>query len=258
MIEMFGWRGAYVGLACMAALISVPIVFLWFHTSLDITKQPQERGSATKGSLTGLSIRGALFSPTFLRLAIAAIVMGTAGTALTVNLVPTLSSLGMTRGMAASIAGLSGIFAIVGRLGGGYLLDRFNARVVGAGAVLLPIISCALLLAFPGQLAWAVVAVICIGLSAGAEMDAITYLSGRCFGQRNFGTLFGALSGLLTLGLGLGPNVGNMIYDRTGSYEMFLVAVIPMSLLAAWLFFTVGPYPDFIKEDATRQSGSAG
>jgi MFS family permease len=254
LIEHFGWRGAYVGLACLAAAISLPIVFFWFRTSLDNARHARAQGPLPAAAATGLGVRESLLSPTFLRLALAAVVMGTAGTALTVNLVPTLSSLGLSRGLAASVAGLSGVFAIIGRLGGGYLLDRFDARLVGAGSVLLPIVSCGLLLAFPGHLAWAIVAVICIGLSAGAEMDAITYLSGRCFGQRNFGTLFGALSGLLTLGLGLGPALGNVTYDMTGSYEIFLVAVIPMSFIAAWLFFTVGPYPNFAATSSSAQT----
>lgn len=257
--ERFGWRGSYLALAAGAALISLPLVLMWFYGAQDRKKNKNEAAAATQvpaAEVPGVSIREGLRSASFIRLAIAAVAMGTAGTALTVNLVPILGGSGLSRGTAASIAGLSGLCTILGRLGGGFLLDRYNARIIGGISVLLPIISCVILLAAPGQLAWAIVAVICIGISSGAEMDAIAYLAGRCFGQRNFGALFGALSGLLTLGVGLGPNLGNLVYDLTGAYDQFLIAVVPLSLATAYLFFSVGAYPNFAAARTERETGS--
>ena len=72
---------------------------------------------------------------------------------------------------------------MTGRLIGGYLLDRINGNVVGAVSMLLPIIPCALLLAFPGSILIAGVAVLVLGLSLGVELDSVAYLVSRHFGM---------------------------------------------------------------------------
>jgi MFS family permease len=185
-----------------------------------------------------------------LRLALAALAMSAAGSALTVNLVPVLSSTGLGRGIAVSLAGLSGVSAILGRVIGGILLDRYNARLVGGVAVLLPMATSAILLSAPGQVSLAVLAVLLSGLASGAEMDAIAYLAGRSFGLRKFGLLFGTLSGLLALGIGMGPTLANFVYDQTHSYEMVIWAIIPLSALTSLMFVTVPPYPIFNKAEA--------
>jgi len=253
LVESFGWRSAYVFLGVGMATLVVPIVLIWFTSAQD--KARGETGSPARSvptNLPGLTIREGLHTATFIKLAIAAVTMSIAGAALTVNLFPILRSTGLPGATAATIAGVSGLCAFLGRLGGGYLLDRYNARVIGGVSVLLPVVSCALLLSHPGSIHVTLVAVVLIGFASGAELDAIAYLAGRSFGLRSFGTLFGALTGLITLGVGLGPTIANFVYDRTGSYEAFLIAVIPLSVLTSLLFLTVGAYPDFDQQHQGR------
>ena len=251
-VEAYDWRTTYQILGMGTALLILPIIYLWFTSAQDKARTATDVASRQLNDLLpGLLFREGLRNSNFIRLAAAAFTMSIASTALTVNLVPILGSTGLSRSTAASIAGLSGVFAVVGRLSGGYLLDRFNPRMIGGVSVLLLIIPCTIMLGIPGSIPSAIISVIFIGLASGAEMDAISYLAGRCFGLRNFGALFGTLMGILTLGIGLGPTLANSIYDSSGSYAPFLMAAIPLSLVTSFFFFSIGPYPDFEKDVRT-------
>ena len=57
------------------------------------------------------------------------------------------------------------------------------------------------------------------------------------------------------LAAGISPLVAGLIFDRTGSYDLLLIAGIPLALVAGLLVSTLGRYPDFA---ASRQAGSAG
>ena len=101
-----------------------------------------------------------------------------------------------------------------------------------------------MLLAFPGSIPVAIVAVLLLGLNLGSEVDAVGYLVARHFGLKAFGALFGTIIGITNLLLGIGPMVANHIYDLTRSYDVFLWLAIPICLLASLLFLSVGRNPE--------------
>lgn len=251
LVENHGWRGAYLGLAGICFAVVFPLVWFFFrnprHHVVKAGSAPAVRG------LSGMSAREGLLSARFLKLGGSATIFSVALCALTVNAVPVLLAQGLTPARAAGVAGLIGIGSIMGRLCGGYLLDRFNANVVAAVTVLMPIASVAVLLSFPGSPAAAAVACVVIGLSVGAELDACAYLAARHFGLRSFGTLFGTINGLLLFGNGVAPIVANYVYDIVRSYDPVLWAMIPACLISSLLFLWLGPYPEF---SAERVAGS--
>ncbi len=249
LVELLGWRMAYVVLSAGWATLTLPLIFVWFTSAQDRqrTRVTARQVTDEKIVLIGLTWREGLRTATFYRLAAAAFTMSVANAAVMMNLIPIFTFTGLPRATAAAIAGLGGFFAVVGRLGGGYLLDRFSARMVGSISVLLPVIPCALLLGIPGSLTAAIISAVLLGLASGAELDAVAYLAGRHFGMRNFGTLFGAITGAMTLGIGVGPVLANHVYDVTKSYNPLLWSFIPLSVLASWLFLSSGSYPNFAK-----------
>ncbi|MEW9856524.1 MFS transporter [Novosphingobium sp. M1R2S20] len=252
LLKELGWRMTYVALGGGSLLLVLPLVLLFFSSASDRDRRREKnRASVEAGqgaplpSLAGLTLRQGLLSRNFALLAGGGFIFTLASVALTLNIVPILVDQRMSKEAAAAIAGAIGVAQIVGRLSGGYLLDRFNARLVAAVSVALPLATCALLLSSNGNPVTALVAVVFLGFAAGAEMDAIAYLSAKCFGLRNFGALFGAFTGLITLGFGLGPMLANAIYDRTGSYELVLWIAVPLVMLSALTFLLIGPYPTF-------------
>lgn len=68
---------------------------------------------------------------------------------------------------AAGIAGVSGFGSIIGRIGGGRLLDCFDGRFVAAGSVVAPAITALILSATQGAEAAARAACFLLGLAAG-------------------------------------------------------------------------------------------
>ncbi|HLS99518.1 MAG: MFS transporter [Porticoccaceae bacterium] len=248
LIEHFGWRGAYLGLGLGAAVLVVPTMwFLFFDARDRLRLSPAGTKATAPAMLTGWSMAEGFRARQFYQLWAAALITTLIVVGFVVHLVPLLGDAGISRATAVSLAGMVGIMSIIGRLTVGYLMDRLPGPPVGTISVSLPIVAALILLAFPGSVPAAVVAVAVLGLSVGGEYDAIIYLCSRFFGMRNFAALFGWIASGLLAGMGLGPVLAGWIHDRWGSYEMFLVAVIPMGLLAGLMIATLGKYPRHVE-----------
>ena len=252
LLETFGWRLAYVLLVACWGVVVIPLVFFLFWSPKD-----KRRGGTSQLAETdqrmheGVQLHEGYSTPVFYRFAAAAFLMSAGTMALVVNLVPIMTSLGRPLETAAAVAGLLGVMQLVGRLSGGFLMDRINARLVVGFAAAMPAISGLLLLSFPGSLIGLICAVLVLGLATGAENDGLAYLSARYFGLRNFGALFGTCAGMITLGLGVGPVLASYGYDLRGSYDLVLWCIIPISLVNAYLFLSAGPYPSFDKSESS-------
>lgn len=244
-IETFGWRQAFVMLAAFWAALVIPVVWLFFSSASDRHRVVSSSRKIDLAVLSGVAVREALLSGKYIRLASAGFLASLIVVSLVTGLVPILTSLAIERQSAANIAGLIGISTVVGRLTGGYLLDRINGNLVAAGSLILPIIPCVLLLAYPGSIAAASIATLVLGLSLGVELDAVAYLVSRHFGMLNYGVLFGTIVGLLSLATGLGPLLISFVYDATQSYNAVMWGYIPLCLLTSALFASLGRYPVF-------------
>lgn len=250
LIDTYGWRIAYVAMMTCFVAVVFPIVWLFFSSAADRARIGSKGSQAqATAPLTGLHWREGLLSWKFARLAGAAFVTTLVIISFVSNLIPIFSASGIARSQAAAIAGLIGMSTIVGRLIGGYLLDHINGSYVGGVSLLVPVISALLVLSFPGSVMAASIAVLILGLALGAELDCVAYLTTRHFGLRNFGTIFGVVSGVLAFATGLGPFLVNLGYDLTGGYTIALEAYIPLSLVASALFFSLGRYPVFAPAD---------
>lgn len=243
LIDMLGWRHAYIALAGLCGLLVLPLLFMCFRSARDT---PSYTPSTTQRQSADLAdARTILISRHFLQLALATILIASVIVPIGTMLVPILSSRGLERGTAAGIAALMGIASISGRLLIGHLLDRVNARLIAAVAVCLPIIACLLLISFPGAPIAATLAVLCAGLALGAELDIVAYLASRYFSLERFGLAFGTLAGIVTLGgMGLGPLALSTIFDQMHSYVPALWAGVPMCMASSILFWRLGPYPE--------------
>lgn len=247
LLDHFGWRGAYLGLGGGIGAIALLLVVVLFRGPATVPASLLVRSGE---GLAGLGVREGLRSPSFLKLALAVFIFALTCLSLTVNAVPVLEARGMSRTVAAGAAGLLGIGSIVGRFGGGFLLDRFTARSVASLAVLVPVVSVALLL-LPGPQWQAGAAMLLLGLALGTEVDACSFLVSRYLGMRNYGVLFGTITGFTVFGSSLAPVIANYLYDRTGSYDLILWASMPLCAVSALLFYSLGPYPDFGQSKAS-------
>src|SRR3546814_664881 len=116
-----------------------------------------------------------------------AMALGIAG--IVVHLPPLFQDLGDDPLAAARTASLVGLSSVFGRIAVGMMLDRFVPSLVSMAILALAMLGIVLLWA--SGLHYAPLAVILLGLAAGAEIDLLAYLTARFFGQRAYGAIYG-------------------------------------------------------------------
>ena len=229
LIELRGWRTAMMALGALPCL-AAPFVWLGFRG----TGEAAVRRNAAEH---GIEFRAALRMRQFWILSLMAIGMSLGVGGLLVHFVPLLTDLGADSVRAAEIASLLGLASVCGRIGVGLLLDRFSATLV-AVATLLVAASGALLLYMFG-LSFAPLAVMLIGLAAGAEVDLIAYLCSRHFGVRSYGAIYGWQYSVFVLGYGFSPFLVGLMRDSLGNYDLALLvsatAIVSAGILAPFM-----------------------
>ena len=224
----FGWRAAYPITALTWAAIVFPLVFLFFERDAD----PKLRQAIAADQKP--SVWAELRSPILLRLFLSGFLMTFVILGVNAHLVPILVEQSMDREVAVWIAGLIGLGSIVGRIGTGALLDHYQTAKVAAVIFLLPFAGCALLLFADGSYPVALTAALLIGLALGAEFDVLAYLASRYFPAEELGSRFGWIMMACGIAGGLGPVCAGLTHDAVGLYAPYLVALLPVGLLAAW------------------------
>jgi MFS family permease len=256
LITHYGWRMAFAGLGALWAVLVLPVVLIFFRGANDGAERKAREAAAgttgepVAGALPGLTVREALRASALYKLMIVAGLYPLFMVGLIVHLVPILEDRGMSPIEAATKAGLVGIFAVVGRLSTGVLLDRMRSNVVGGLSFLLPIIACGLLLAPATGTVGQVIATSIVGLSTGGEFSVVTYLATRHFGMRRFGVLYGAVTIPMAFGTASGPLVAGAIFDHLGSYTVFIELAILLSLACGAVLYLLGTPPVWVQDNA--------
>ncbi|MGE3690413.1 MAG: MFS transporter [Novosphingobium sp.] len=256
LVEQYGWRGGYVGIAAIWAAIVLPLALMFFRGANEAPGR--KAADKTEGPLPGLTARQGFASPSFWKLFLAAFLSTAGGVAIIMNMVPVLVSTGLVKGTAAWIAGIAGLSTIVGRIFGGWLMDRMNAKWIAAVATIVAVTLPVALLFLPGVVPAAVFGVFVYGFAGGAKIGAVVYLASRHLGQRAFGTLYATINAFMALGVGTAPLIANMIYDATKSYTPVIWAGMPLMVVASVVYASLGKYPVFGKAAAPTGEGTAG
>jgi MFS family permease len=221
LIEVSGWRGAYLGVAgAVVALGAAGIALI-------IADGPTRRDSAMVPNPSRTPVVGdwsALRRPLFWTLLLALLAPALFAAGYLFHLISILKMRGVDAGAAAQIQSLLGIAVLVGRLGNGWALDRFFAPHVAAFSFLLSALAClALWSEIPALHALAAIGV---GLAVGAELDVMAYIISRYFGVENFGKLYGLAYGLLILCSGFSPLLITLLSPNSDYSLALLVSAV--------------------------------
>lgn len=253
LVEHYGWRTGYVGLACLP-LVALPLVLLYFFPSGPRSAHPQAAARtviAEPGASTGLTLKQAATSYRFWLLLFSILLMYLGITGIVPNLIPALTDKGFSPTAAATVQSVYGVSLIVARLGIGWLLDRFWGPGVASLVLTSPVAACLILMGEPGYSA-AVVASALIGAAAGAELDLLAFFTARYFGIRNYGRIYGFLYTGVAFGAGLGPVSFAYISDLTGSYAASFQAALVLFAVGGISILFLGRYPRFEDERARQ------
>lgn len=239
-IELVGWRGAYVALAALVGIVGGGVTWKFFHPD----RVREDAARDVPEAVEGMTVRQALRTVRYWQLCFVIFVVSAAIGALNIHLQPILIDEGATMMAAAAIMALFGPAQLVGRLLGGWLLDRMSGPLLGFIVFLLPVLSCALMLTGNSLGPLAFIIPVCIGISAGVELDLATYLASRYFGQRHFGSIFSGIFCFFTIGYTAAPLGAAMIRDSSGGYQGVLIAIAIALPIAAIAVGLLGRYPD--------------
>ena len=169
------------------------------------------------------------------------ILLGSASGGTLAHFVSLLTDRGIGQGEAATIASAAGIAVIAGRAGIGWLLDRFNAGRLLAGVAMI-IMTALFVLLGARSIASGYVASLLVGSVLGAEVDFTAFLVRRYFGNAAFGRLYGVAFGTFSLGIGTGPLLMGLSFDRLGSYGPGLWLFVGFSIVAALVSLSLPKY----------------
>ncbi|WP_439533712.1 MFS transporter [Polymorphobacter sp.] len=234
-METRDWSDGYRLLGASVILLALPLVALTFRDAPAV----EAAGANLRGAGRAEALKDYRFWLIFAAVSCVAFAIG----GLIPSLVPLLTDRGMAAGEAAGYAALVGVAVIVGRVSAGLLIDRFWAPGVGVVLLALPLGGCLLLLGGLPTPAMLAVAVVLIGLTAGAEFDLLAYLTGRYFGMRNYGFLYAIQTVGLLVTAGLAPAIFGRVFDTMGSYDPALMASAALFLFAPPLLLFLGRYP---------------
>ena len=231
-VQAFGWRWAYLALGTTWAIPMLVLVFV----VLDRARRTAT--VAARVSVPPRVLRENLLSPTFCCLAFAGGVYACASYGLFIMLIPMLTLSGIGLAAAAGVVSVFGLSSLVGRVLVGILLDRMSARTLGVIVFLLPIPATLLLLQVDGSLTVAIAAAALLGIAGGAENDILAYTAARRFPEAMFASVYAVATAAFAISASLGPLLSSALYSAYGTYNIFLIATIPMVMtgaVAIWL-----------------------
>jgi len=248
LIVELGWRGAYVAIGALPLLISLPLGLACFRdpgqSAIDPTRRradAQLRASRTPG----LTLRETLVEWRFWLLAACFVSLAFAVGGLIPNMENMLKITGFAHPDIVRLTSLIGLSVIVGRIAGGWLIDRFWAPAVAAVLLGAPAVACTILAAPDLDYRSAMLSIALIGLAAGAEYDLLAFMVARYFGMKTYGSIYGALYSFFALGAGVGPVVFGANFDRSHSYAASLHLACGLFIGPALAMLLLGKYRSF-------------
>jgi MFS family permease len=256
LIDIMGWRNAYVALAFTVMGISLPSVYLLFKEPVESQsgKVNQIDAAISKQPLmaTGLSVKEALKGYRFWVLSISLLLVAASISGVITNFVPLLTDKGLSFADAARYAGLIGVSVIGGRLVAGFLMDRLWAPMIAAIFLCMPCLAAFILTTGNISPMLLGLSALIVGLAAGAELDLMAFLVSRYFGLKHYGALYGGIYIFFSIGAGLAPAMFGWTYDMFGHYQAVLYIAAISSMIGACLMLTLGRYPLFDVDNESR------
>lgn len=238
----FGWRASFIGLSIFAVVVALlPLIFVLREPTAEESAELGENQLHEEQDLPGFTLAQAVRKRTFWILLISTAIVGSAIPGALVHLAPMLTDKGVPQAQALAALSFFAIAAMVGRMVGGFLLDKLHAPYVAAVIFVLPVAGFAMIAFGPGPVP--LIGALMMGFAMGGESDLVGFMTSRYMGMKAFGTIYGLFYGILALGYAIGPAAYAAAYDLGGNYNgAFLIFGI-LLIVTIGLILTLGKYP---------------
>jgi len=252
LIAVYEWRMALNILALGMVVIVLPLSLFFRH-------KPEQYGYFPDGAIEGfrsylngpdlsqaaeveVKIKEALKSGTFWRLALAFLYHMMVVSTIITHVMPYLSSVDISRSISTLVATAIPLMSITGRLGLGWLGDKFDKRLMAVGSI--AIMGCGVLFFGYASTAnmWTLVPfLVLFGIGYGGSNALRPSLVREYFGRTNFGSIFGLIVGISAIGGIIGPTLAGWAYDNWGSYQVIWFLLAGLAMVALISVLTIGP-----------------
>jgi MFS family permease len=247
LIFSLGWRMAYLVLGLAVLLLLVPLaLFLEDHPHRSLKRmdagQFGEVGRAKDSEKErDWTLRRVMKILPFWALFISNFILPLGVFPVAVHQVAYIIDLGYSKLLAAFIFGAMGLLSAAGRPLFGVLSDRIGREQAVTLSFLCSIGGVLVLILLPvlKSPSWLYLYAILFGLGFGSRGPVMAAMIGDKFPGKHFGSIYGFVNVGNGVGGALGPWLGGLLYDLTGSYRIPFSLCIP-ALVLANIFFWIG------------------
>lgn len=245
----FGWRAVFTGLGVLTLLLVLPGFWLLRKRPEDVGLVPDgvvsvgEAGPATgrRGDEHDFTVQEAMHTPTFWFLVVgqflAVLISGSAS----FHLFQHYTDIGVS---GAFVAFAIGGYALTNGLSmglWGYLAERISERTLGMVSAAVGGLIIVAVIANTNEILALVLATL-YGFAVRGEGAVFNLIIARYYGRGSFGAISGTLVPIGYVGLGIGPPMGSLMHDASGSYFTFLTTLVVFHILGSVaLYFARAP-----------------
>ncbi|MGB2813973.1 MAG: MFS transporter [Dehalococcoidales bacterium] len=262
LIEVYDWRTALNILALGMIVLVLPLSFVFRHRPEQYGYLPDDQKQDTTAHLADsspsqsldveLRVKQALKNGTFWRIVLARMYHMTTMMAIITHVMPYLSSISISRATSSLVATAIPLMSIIGRLSFGWFGDKFNKRAVAAASFVM--MSCGVFcFAYASNTGiWLLVPfLVLLGIGYGGTNAILPALGREYFGRTNFGSIYGLMEGIGTIGAIIGPTLAGWAYDSLGSYQIVWLLLAGLAVIALASVLTITPVRNVMKPDAS-------
>ena len=252
LVDRMDWRRSLSAFGIFGILLGLPLSLLVKkppledNTSPTVEKPAEEKAlhvsekslSKSAGNSDNIRTRDILKSRNFWFLSLAVMFGGLAGSAVMVHQIPYMTSVGISRQTAGFLVGVMSVADVTGRLGFGWLGDKFDKRLCFVVGTVVKTIG-VLIYAFSTSPGLFVPAMIIGGIGFGGLVPLRPAMQIEFFGMKSFALIQGLLMTFLTVGAIVAPPFAGWIYDTVGDYRIAFIILGVLTLAAAPLIMAV-------------------
>ncbi len=252
MIDKYEWRTAMIILGLCTLVITLPLSLLIRHKPEQYGYLPDGNVSSPvivdESSISGrstkvdISTREAATRSVFWHIALASMCHMLVTSAVVTHVMPYITSVGISRLVSSLAAGSITLASIGGRLGFGWLGDRFDKRRLAAIGFALMALG---LLFFGGLITgwtWLLLPfTVLFSTGWGGSITMRAILLREYFGRSRFGKIYGFVMGVAMLGAIAGAPLAGWVFDTWGTYQWVWFAFAGLSVAALVIVLTTPP-----------------
>ncbi len=244
LMEVYGFRFAYMSLAVIMGIVIIPCVFfiIEIHPRDVYTEASyyEENKSQVIDYDDGITLQEARKTYKFWILMICFIVgsIGMATTFFTIS--PHMSDSGYSLATSANITALTMGVLAVSKLALGRMFDRFGVRTSSILSILLNVVGLVGLL-FAKYKIFLIFIVLGTGFGSAFSTIAFPIITDKLYGQKDFSNIYGLFCAASSIGGVAAPIINGVVFDMTGSYNYSYIFMLIVSVVLILIYNIILP-----------------